>query len=228
MQPYFLPYIGYFQLINMVDEFIIYDNIQYTKKGWINRNRILQNDKPYHITLPLKKASDYLDVKDRYIADNFDRKKLLSQVKSAYSKAPYYPEIFEYFKTIIMFNDQNLFAYTYNSILKILEILDIKTKIDISSHIPINHNLKSQEKVLAFCRYKNATTYINPPGGVLLYDKLTFKDNNIDLQFQKPIVEMYKQYNNEFVDSLSILDVLMFNGIEKTRLMIKKHDFLID
>ena len=228
MQPYFLPYIGYFQLINMVDEFIIYDNIQYTKKGWINRNRILQNDKPYHITLPLKKASDYLDVKDRYIADNFDRKKLLSQVKSAYSKAPYYPEIFEIFKTIIMFNDQNLFAYTYNSILKILEILDIKTKIDISSHIPINHNLKSHEKVLALCKYKNATAYINPPGGVLLYDKLTFKDNNIDLQFQKPIVEMYKQFNNEFVDSLSILDVLMFNGIEKTRLMIKKHDFLIE
>ena len=65
MQPYLFPYIGYFQLMNAADEFVVYDNIKYTKKGWINRNRILVNGSDAYINFPLKKDSDYLDVKDR-------------------------------------------------------------------------------------------------------------------------------------------------------------------
>ena len=82
MQPYFFPYIGYFQLIKSVDEFVIYDNIQYTKKGWINRNRILVNGTDYLISLPLKKDSDYLNVVDRQLAESWekDRTKLLTLI----------------------------------------------------------------------------------------------------------------------------------------------------
>ncbi len=73
MQPYFFPYIGYFQLINTVDEFVVYDNIEFTKKGWINRNRILVNGKDEYITLPIKKDSDFLHVKDRFLAETWSK-----------------------------------------------------------------------------------------------------------------------------------------------------------
>ena len=74
MQPYFLPYIGYFQLIKSVDKFVVYDNIQYIKNGWINRNRLLQNSKDQYFTLPIKNDSNFLDINDRYISKNFDKK----------------------------------------------------------------------------------------------------------------------------------------------------------
>src|SRR4030042_5533275 len=90
MQPYFLPYIGYFQLMNAVDEFVIYDNIEFSKKGWINRNRILVNGKDSYITIPLKKDSDYLDVRDRYLAETWssEKIKMLKRIIGSYRKAP--------------------------------------------------------------------------------------------------------------------------------------------
>ena len=110
MQPYFLPYVGYFHLINSVDEFVIYDNIQYTKKGWINRNRILVNGNDKILTLPLKKDSDYLDVKDRILADSWDKEKIkmLSQIKASYRKAPYYDRVFPIISSIFELPNTNL------------------------------------------------------------------------------------------------------------------------
>src|SRR5688572_4948402 len=96
MQPYLFPYIGYFQLMNAVDEFVIYDNIEFTKRGWINRNRILVNGKPVFITLPLRNDSDYLHVKDRFLADNWvlHRKKNLNRIVESYNKAPLFASAF--------------------------------------------------------------------------------------------------------------------------------------
>ena len=88
MQPYFFPYIGYFQLIASVDLFIVYDNIKYTKKGWINRNRILLNGKAVPFSLPLKSASDSLDLRDRELATDIDRERLVNQLYGAYRRAP--------------------------------------------------------------------------------------------------------------------------------------------
>ena len=81
MQPYFLPYIGYLQLLNSVDKFILYDDIEYTKKGWINRNRIVDGE---IITLPLKKDSDYLNVVERRLSDDWRKQKtkLLNKIES--------------------------------------------------------------------------------------------------------------------------------------------------
>src|SRR5690349_10134683 len=110
MQPYFFPYIGYFQLINASDLFIVYDNIQYTKKGWINRNRFLQNGKDVLFSIPLKKDSDYLDVRDRDLALDFNKTKLLNQIKAAYQRAPYMNETYPIIEEIIQFDDINLFS----------------------------------------------------------------------------------------------------------------------
>src|SRR2546421_3494048 len=102
MQPYFFPYIGYFQLISSVDLFIIYDDIKYTKKGWINRNRFLRNGADCVFTVPVRKDSDFLDVKDRLLARDFDRIKLVNQLREAYRRAPHFDEAFPIVEKSIM------------------------------------------------------------------------------------------------------------------------------
>ena len=213
------PYIGYFQLINSVDQFIIYDNIQYTKKGWINRNRILVNGKDQLITLPIKKDSDYLNVVERELSESWekDKNKILNIIKSSYSKAPYFQETFELISKCLNYPEVNLFKFIYNSIVLINDYLEIKTPIVISSTIDIDHTLKSQDKVLSLCKNQNAKIYINSIGGMELYDKKIFKQNNIELNFIKSNPIQYKQFNTEFVSWLSIIDVLMFNSKEQIK-----------
>ena len=214
MQPYFFPYIGYFQLIKSVDEFVIYDNIQYTKKGWINRNRILDKESDKLFTIPLKKDSDYLNVIDRKLSESWDkdRKKLLNLLYTSYNKAPYFKETYDVAKECLLDTEDNLFTFILNSLNKINDYLDIKTPIIISSSINIDHSLKSQDKVIAICKAREATTYINAIGGVDLYSKETFKLNSINLKFIKSQPITYTQFRNTFVPWLSIIDVLMFNS----------------
>ena len=219
MQPYFMPYIGYFQLINSVDQFVIYDNIQYTKKGWINRNRILANRKDQLITLPIKKDSDYLNVVERELSESWekDKGKMLNVIKSSYSKAPYFQETFELISKCLNNPEVNLFRFIYDSIILINNYLEIKTPIVISSTIDTNHTLKSQDKVISLCKEQDADVYINSIGGVELYDKKIFKQNKIELNFIKSNPIQYIQFNNEFVSWLSIIDVMMFNSKEQIK-----------
>jgi hypothetical protein len=228
MQPYFMPYIGYFQLINSVDEFIIYDNIQYTKKGWINRNQILSNGTPQLISIPLKKDSDYLDVVGRELSESWsnDRKKIINIIKSSYNKSPYFQETFELILKCLNNPERNLFKFIYDSLILINEYLDIKTKMIISSIIDVDHTLKSQDKVLSICRERKATQYINSIGGQELYNKDIFKQNKIDLNFIKTNPIQYKQFNNEFIPWLSIIDVLMFNSKEQIKNYLNSYNLI--
>ncbi len=216
MQPYLFPYIGYFQLINAVDEFIIYDNIQFTKKGWINRNRILVNGTDAYITLPLKKDSDYLNIKDRFLSDEWpnERKKTLNRIIESYRKAPQFNFVYPIIESILMYEEKNLFKFILNSLQEINQYLDIKTPLIISSSVPINHDLKAENKVIELCKARKATTYINPIGGVELYSKEDFKSEGLELQFLKANNITYPQFKNDFVPFLSIIDVIMFNPKE--------------
>src|SRR5437763_14407143 len=121
MQPYFLPYIGYFQLIGAVDVFVVYDNIKYTKKGWINRNRLLRDGKDAMFSLPLRKDSDSLDVRARELAADFDRDKLLNQFKVAYARAPYFVRIYPLLERIVRCDARNLFRYLHHPIRGVCE-----------------------------------------------------------------------------------------------------------
>jgi hypothetical protein len=226
MQPYFLPYIGYWQLIKAVDAFVIYDNIEYTKQGWINRNRFLQNSTDAYFTLPLRKDSDFLDVRDRYIADFFDRNKILNQIKTSYQKAPCFTTVFPVFKNIIEHENTNLFDYIYASIAQICGYLGITTNIIKSSEVAIDHTLKAEHKVMAICKELNADVYINAIGGQELYSKEWFRENNIELKFIKTDDIQYKQFNNEFVPWLSILDVMMFNQSEEIESMLNQYTLI--
>lgn len=226
MQPYFLPYIGYFQLLNAVDKYVIYDNIQYTKKGWINRNRILQNGKDLLISIPLKKDSDYLDIKDRFVSDAFDRKKLLNQIKESYKKAPQMENVMPMMEDIINYEDKNLFGFIYNSIKEICCYLEINTEIIVSSTLDIDHSLKGQDKVIAVCKYLGTTDYYNAIGGKELYNSDDFKKENINLHFLSTNPIEYKQLKNEFIPWLSILDVMMFNPVDEIKNMLNNYKLI--
>lgn len=226
MQPYFLPYIGYFQLLNAVDKYVIYDNIQYTKKGWINRNRILQNGKDLMITIPLEKDSDYLDVKERSLSVGFDKKKLLNQIRESYRKAPYFEQVIPLTERIVNFDDNNLFHYIDNSVREICRYLGINTEIIISSSLGIDHSLKGQDKVIAICKELKATDYYNAIGGQELYSPEEFKKENINLHFISSSPIEYKQFANEFVPWLSILDVMMFNSLEDIHKILDNYELI--
>lgn len=228
MQPYFLPYIGYFQLMNAVDEFVIYDNIQFSKRGWIHRNRILENAKDTYVSLPIKKDSDYLDVKDRYLANNFEKQKnkILSKIKNNYRRAPYFKEVFPIVENIFSFENTNLFDFVFNSILVLKKYLDINTNITISSEIDIDHSLKSSDKVKAIVKQQEGYVYINSIGGQELYNKADFESDDIVLLFLRTNEFIYKQYDNEFIKFLSIIDVLFFNDIDSVKTYLKE-DFEI-
>jgi hypothetical protein len=214
MQPYFFPYIGYFQLFNLVDEFVIYDNIQYTKKGWINRNRILNNSKDDFITIPIKKDSDFLNINQRYLADTWilDRKKILNRIVESYKRAPNFNQVFSLFEKCIISEKVNLFDFLLNSLVETNNYLEISTKFTLSSTLDIDHSLKSQEKVLAICKYLNASEYTNPIGGLNLYSKSKFQENSIKLQFHRSNLIQYQQFTNDYLPWLSIIDVMMFNS----------------
>ena len=224
MQPYFLPYIGYWQLLNAVDNFVIYDNIQYTKKGWINKNKFLQNGKSTNFSIALKKDSDYLDICKRKISQDFDKKKLLNQIKEAYRKAPHFNKVFSLFENIVMNEESNLFEYILYSVKKISEYLNISTNLIISSTVDIDHSLKSQEKVLEICKKLKADTYINAIGGQELYSKVAFLKNGITLKFLKSHNIEYVQFYNAFVPWLSILDIMMFNDLETINIYLNKYE----
>lgn len=227
MQPYFFPYIGYFQLIAAVDQFIVYDNIKYTKKGWINRNRMLQNGKDVMFSLPLKSDSDFLDVCERELAADFNRDKLLNQLKGAYRHAPYFEQTYPLLEKIVRYEDANLFRYLHHSIAQTCKHLGITTMIRVSSDIAIDHGLKSQDKVLALCEAAGATTYLNTIGGMELYSKEAFLKGGVELKFIKSKPLEYAQLGDEFVPWLSIVDVMMFNPLDAIRTCITTNYELI-
>mgnify|MGYP003124732132 CR=1 FL=1 len=201
MQPYFLPYIGYFQLINNVDQFVLYDNIKYTKKGWINRNRITGGNV---ITIPIKKDSDSLDIVDRKLSNDWlnQKRKLFNKIKSSYIKSFNYKEGIELLNNILEYKSNNLFEFIYNSIIEINSYLDIKTPIIPSSLLKRDRNLKSQDSVIEICNILKANKYINPIGGKELYIKKDFNKKNINLIF----------IENTYVNNFSILDIIMNNS----------------
>jgi hypothetical protein len=227
MQPYFLPYIGYFQLIASVDQFVVYDNIKYTKKGWINRNRFLQNGKDEVFSLSLKKDSDFLDICERKLATNFDGDKLLKKIRGAYIRAPYFEQTYPLLERVVRYSETNLFLFLLHSIMQVCAQLGITTKILTSSEVKINHQLPGQVRVLELCKALDATCYINTIGGIDLYSKKSFQERGIELQFIKSKLFDYKQFENQFIPSLSIIDVMMFNPISDIQTCLKTNYELI-
>lgn len=220
MQPYLFPYLGYFQLIREVDTFILYNDAQFIKSGYINRNRIL--DQQYGIkwiTLPIKKASSYDPINSRVLCNQSDKKKFLLKIENSYRKAPFFSDVIDLLAKIILFEELNLFKYIENSIYILSKELNLQPSFLKSENMSLG-SLKSQARVLKMCEICAATEYINPIGGQKLYDFQTFKDEGIMLKFLKPMLKDYQQFENNFIQNLSIIDVLMFNDKNTIKQML--------
>ena len=226
MQPYFFPYIGYWQLIHAVDKFVIYDDVQFTKKGWFHRNRLLFNNKVEYFSINLKKDSDYLDVRDRYISPVYFEKempKILRKIAQSYSKAPYFHNVYPLIKGILEYDSNNLFDYLYNSIKSLSNYIGIDTEFIISSTLPVSSELKNKWRIFKICEYLNIYDYLNPIGGKELYKKEEFKENNVNLNFIKTLPIEYEQKSTDFFPNLSIIDVLMFNSIKSFKNLLNNY-----
>jgi hypothetical protein len=227
MQPYFFPYIGYWQLINAVDKFVIFDDVNFIKRGWINRNYIIISQTKKIITLSLEKSSQNKLINEIYISKNKQNKqKILRTIEYNYKKAPYYLDAFQVVKDILNKEEFNLSKFLEYQIKAICYYLKIKTNIEVSSSIKKNNDLKSQEKILNICKILNANHYINPLSGKDLYNKEEFNQNRIKLDFLIPKEVPYKHFNNKFYPNLSIIDVMMFNSVDKIKEILDEYDFI--
>jgi len=228
MQPYIFPYIGYFQLIDAVDKFIFYDDVNFIKKGWINRNQILINDKAHLITIPLNKASQNIFIKDTLISysENWV-KKLLIKLDNNYRKAPYFKDVFPLIKNILEKKTETISDLAINSIKEVSSYLGLNTEFELSSEKYMDSTyLKKEFRLIGICKKNNATDYINPIGGKEIYAREDFMNKGLKLKFIEPQINEYKQFNSEFVRGLSIIDVLMFNSKEEVKNMLDKFKLL--
>lgn len=227
MQPYIFPYIGYFQLIKAVDKFVIYDDVNFINRGWINRNRILVNGKDSLFTIPLKEASQNKLINE--IEVNWDdawKSKWLKTLEQSYKKAPYFQQVRPIIEQTLG-QEKTIFSEIIVENLKLINAyLGITTEIIPSSAIYQNIELKAQTRILDICLQEKANHYINPIGGIELYQKEVFEEKGMQLNFIKSKPVQYPQLKNDFVPWLSILDVLMFNSVEQIQTFLDSYELV--
>lgn len=228
MQPYFLPYLGYFQLMKAADTFVIYDDVDYINRGWINRNNILVNGQKNLITVPLQKASQNKKINEiEVFYENKWRTKLLKTIELNYKKASQFNPTFELVNKIVQYESYNLAEFLVNSLKEIKDFLKLETKIVETSSVFDNSLLKKESRLIDICIQLEDENYLNPIGGAEIYTKAQFAEKGINLNFLEMTPRAYDQVGNlEFVPYLSILDVLMNNEVEFIKAELLK-DFRI-
>lgn len=227
MQPYLFPYVGYFQLLECSDIFVIHDDVQYIKGGWINRNRILVNNAQSWLTLPIKSASFSLLINQRiYAVTQSERNKILQRIESNYRKAPHFLDIFPFIVEMINYNLINVSEFNTYLIRSLADLLKIKCQIILSSELNKDNSLNGQERVIEINHCLGSTHYVNPIGGTALYREQDFVECGLELSFLQPGNIQYSQFKEPFLPFLSIIDVLMFNGGIGTSKLLTKYDLI--
>jgi len=219
MQPYLFPYIGYFQLLAAADKFVVFDDVNFIKKGWINKNNILIGGQVSAFTVPLQNASQNRLIKDIEIAADGEkwREKFLQSLRQNYKKAEFFGETYNLVESVLDCGETFISKMILQSLRLFKEKLNLNVAIIESSEIYDNRELKGQFRILDICRRENARHYINPIGGTELYDRELFEKNDVKLSFLQPTPFSYRQFVSEFAPHLSIIDVLMFNGFAVTK-----------
>lgn len=229
MQPYSFPYIGYFQLLNAVDTFVFYDDVSFIKKGFINRNSILVNNKRNQFVIPCQGISQNKRIDEIQLSFNEkSRHKFLKTISLAYRRAPHFEIIYPILEDFI--KDQSMETiseFAMSSVKLISKFLNISTQFRHSSR---DHSqtlgLNKTERLIAICKEENASIYMNPIGGIELYDKSDFDEHGICLKFHKSNIITYQQFDHDFVNWLSIIDVLMFNSKKEISIMLNDYELV--
>nr|WP_314582630.1 WbqC family protein [uncultured Pseudomonas sp.] len=222
MQPYLFPYLGYFQLIAAADVFVLGDDLQYVRSGWVNRNRILQNGEARLITFPLKKDRFVLQINQRQLCDHFsdEAERLIRLMTECYQEAPYFAQVMPLVERLIRFPQQNIALYAEHAIREMCAYLHIVTPIMRSSDLILGSPVDKQERIIRIAHTFEATTFITPEGGSVVYDRDHFARNRLLVRFFRMSPVEYRQFRQPFVANLSIIDVLMFNCVEQVQHML--------
>lgn len=222
MQPYFFPYLGYFQLIDAVDTFVIYDDVNYIKKGWINRNCILANGQRQLITLPIRAASQNRRINELELTDSPNT--ILERIRHNYRKAPNFAEAFDLARSVLSYSETNLARFLRNGIEEICRYLGLRRGFIFSSELANHPEDRGTGRILNICGDLAASQYINLPGGRSLYDSAQFSEVGLDLHFIEPRISQYPQFGASFVPNLSIIDVMMFNDRAGCAALLKQYE----
>ena len=227
MQPYLFPYLGYFQLLSAADYFVVYDDVQFIKGGWINRNRLLNNGQPLLFTVPLDAPSSNRNICDITLSSSPHwRTKLLQTVEQNYRRAAHFDQVFPLLE--LVFTDsgvQTIADLVRLSLREVVAYLRLTVKIIPTSTQYDNQHLRAQSRVLDICHTEGATEYVNAQGGRELYDHETFAAHGLQLHFLRPELRPYKQLGKgEFVPGLSMIDVLMNNSVAETNELLRSYE----
>ena len=227
MQPYFFPYIGYFQLLNMVDKYVVFDTGFFSNNKWGFRNQILINGAPSFFRVKTLKASQNKQFNEIKVSGDIEtRINNIHTLECAYGKAPYFPEVMPLLEQFLLSDYDNLSEYNVASNRLVCNSLDIKTEILLFSEIDCNKDLKRQYRIFDVCRVLGGNEYINAIGGTELYDFEEFRENGIKLAFLKSDDIIYPQFGGEFVPNLSIIDVMMFNSVQEIQDMLNRYNLI--
>jgi hypothetical protein len=248
MQPYFFPYLGYFQLISAVDKFILYDNLNFIKWGWLTRNRLIVNGKPAFIIVPVLAKSSFIKIRDIRINNKAHwKRKILNSIYLSYKKKLYFDVIFPVLEKSINVDVEYLTDLNSSTVRQIAEFLDISTEIvtDVSNYEALERNLSIRNsdlnafylreqnlsdiktiRAISICKNEQAEVFINAIGGQELYDKQVFGRNGINLFFIHTIPYSYKQNSADFFPNMSIIDILMNCGKAGAQRLLNNHELI--
>jgi hypothetical protein len=232
MQPYFFPYIGYFQLINAVDKWIVFDEIQYIRHGWVNRNRILHpnpSKKWMYISVFLENHSQNDKISEIKMSETEDwRSSILGKITHYKNKAPYYNQVRKFLLDCFSYKGEFLSKFNVFCLKKVCNYLDIDFDYQIFSEMDLKlDSIKEPgDWALEISKKLNVDMYINPIGGKDIFDRKKFKNASIELKFLESDAIKYKQSRENFVPNLSIIDVMMFNSKEKINEMLNNYQLL--
>ena len=213
MQPYFVPYIGYFQLMSAVDKIVLLDDVNFIKGGWINRNRIAVNGQPHWLTLPLAQASQNRLINEIKILDEAEwKRKAMRTVEVSYRGAPFFGEVFPFLANLLQEARGSLSAFLSWHLGQVAEMIGLETRIEKTAAIYPTEGRNGQDRILDICHREGAKSYVNLPGGKGLYDAFAFAAAGIELRFLQPNLETLPlRHSGDEGPSLSIIDLLMLN-----------------
>lgn len=231
MQPYLFAYLGYYQLLNLSDTFVILDDVNYIKKGWVNRNRILGQQEPLLFTVPLKDASQNRHIKDTYLHESYTIwvNKFNTTLSRTYKKAPHYAKTKELINAVLgsCVPGDSISKLCLASLKAVIDYLKIKTQLVETSATYKNQQLKGQDRILDICKQEKTNRYVNLSGGQELYSPQTFEDAGIELKFHKILKCEYTQnLPQDFQAHLSLIDVLMFCSIEQIQELLQQYEVI--
>jgi hypothetical protein len=224
MQPYFFPYLGYFQLMKCVDRFIFFDTPQYERRGWMNRNRIVSINEGFsYITVPVIKAPQKTPLNKILIDETQDwRRRMISQMAVYKKLAPYYKETLSFFSQIINTRFSSIAELNIASAVGVFDYLGLPLDYVVLSALNLNFEEINapDDWALNITKALGYDEYINAPGGKAIYSSAKYADNNIRLRFINPSLAPYVQLPGRFESGMSIIDVMMFNPPERIREML--------